>query len=184
MRSIVYSRWDGSQAEFTLDADSVLDHLSDLLMEGLSVEEALEWMRRSGFELGGLDMRVMGTEELIDELRQQTQSLYDRYDMDAAEDDLQRRFDDILNREQEALVASSGFESARLNDFLDRRHSDAQRLSDAIERFRDHDFEDEEAGDDYRELLDEIDRMRKLEDFLEEQGERFGGSEQADYETA
>ena len=184
MNSIVYSRWDGSQAEFTLDADAVLDHLSDLLMEGLSVEEALEWMRRSGFELGGLDMRVMGTEELIDELRQQTQSQYDRYDMNAAEDDLRRRFDDILNREQAALHASSGYESARLNDFLDRRYSDARRLSDAIERFRDHDFEDEEAGDDYRELLDEIDRMRKLEDFLEEQGERFRGSEQADYETA
>ena len=41
-----YSRWDGTQQEFTLDAKRALDALSELLMEGLSVEEALEWMRR------------------------------------------------------------------------------------------------------------------------------------------
>ena len=184
MKNIVYSHWDGSQREITLDAQEVLDRLSDLLMEGLDVREALEWMRRAGFEQSGLDMRVMGTEELIDELRQQAQSLYDQYDMDAAEDDPQRRFDAILDREQEALRASSGYESARLNDFLERRHRDADRLSAAIEHFRDHEFEDEEAGDDFLELLDEIDRMRELEDFLDQQGERFRGSEQADYETA
>ncbi len=75
MKKIIYSHWDGSQAEFTLDADDVLDQLSDLLMEGLDVNEALEWMGRAGFSLAGLDMRVMGTEELSDELRQQAQSL-------------------------------------------------------------------------------------------------------------
>ena len=38
-----------------------LDALSDLMMEGIDVREALEWMRRHGFELAGLDMRVMGS---------------------------------------------------------------------------------------------------------------------------
>ena len=50
MRSIVYSRWDGSQAEFSLDAHRALNALSDLRMEGLDVRQALEWMRRHGFE--------------------------------------------------------------------------------------------------------------------------------------
>ena len=46
-----YSRWDGSQRPFSLDADGALDALSDLLMQGLSAEEALEWMQRAGFEV-------------------------------------------------------------------------------------------------------------------------------------
>ena len=65
-----YSRWDGRQEEFSLDARQALDAMSDLLMEGLDVEEALEWMRRYGFQLAGMNMRVMGVQELLGELRE------------------------------------------------------------------------------------------------------------------
>ena len=82
MKSILYSRWDGSQQEFRLDAGKALDALSDLLMEGLDLEEALAWMREHGFELAGRDMRVMGVNELIEELRAEASALYDRYRMD------------------------------------------------------------------------------------------------------
>ena len=49
MKSLVYSRWDGSQGEFSLDAERALDALSDLMMEGMTAAEALEWMRQFGF---------------------------------------------------------------------------------------------------------------------------------------
>ena len=73
--SAVYSRWDGSQQEFSLDANAALDALSQLMMEGLDAQEALEWMRQHGFELAGLDMRVMGLEELLAELRERLRAL-------------------------------------------------------------------------------------------------------------
>jgi uncharacterized protein with von Willebrand factor type A (vWA) domain len=184
MKSIVYGRWDGSQREFSLDADGALDALSNLLMEGLDVEEALEWMRRHGFELEGLDMRVMGVEELLNELREETDSLTDRYRLDGAADELRRRLEDILDREQQTLRAAHGFESARMNDFLTRRHAETAELSDAIEQFRDYAFEDPQAGEDYAELASELDRLRELEDFLRRWGSRFRGSQPADYETA
>ena len=68
VKSILYSRWDGTQQAFSLDAKQALDALSELLMEGLSAREALEWMRQFGFELAGLNLRVMGVEELQEEL--------------------------------------------------------------------------------------------------------------------
>ena len=77
-----------------------------------------------------------------------------------------------------------GYESAAMNDFLERRHAPSDRLADRIERFREHDFADEAAGEDFQELLEELDRMRALEQFLEEQGDRFSGSNEADYEQA
>ena len=184
MKSSVYSRWDGSLAEFSLDADAALDALSDLMMEGLDAREALEWMRRHGFELAGLDMRVMGVDELVRELRDEVESLYERYDLRGATEDLRRRLDEVLDREQEAVRDSHGFESARLNDFLGRRHAEGGGLAEAIERFRDWEFEDEEAAERFRELLEEVDRLRDLEQFLRERAERFRGDERADYETA
>ncbi len=184
MKSIVYSRWDGSQSEFSLDADSALDALSDLMMEGLDAREALEWMQRYGFELAGLDMRVMGLEALIGELRDEAQSLYDRYRMDDATGDPRRRLDGILDREHRSLRSSHGYESVRMNDFLTRRHEEAPTLSRAIERFRDYEFDDKQAGEEFAELLRELDRLRELEQFLEQREDRFRGQESADYPTA
>lgn len=184
MRVYRYSRWDGSLDEFSLDPRDALDALTDLMMEGLDAREALEWMRQHGFELGGLDMRVMGLEELIDELRAEADSLYQQYSMDRAQEDLQQKLEDILDREQSALESSDGFESERLNKFLERRHTEREQLSDAIEGFRDHNFEDVQAGEDFQELLEELDRLRALEQFLQQRGQRFSGQENADYERA
>ena len=184
MKSILYSRWDGTQQAFALDARQALSALSELLMEGLSAREALEWMRQFGFELAGLNLRVMGVEELQEELRREANALFERYQMDAATEDLRRRLGEILDREQAALRARHGFESSRLNDFLARRHEEVSTVSEAIERFAEHRFEDERAGEDYRELREELDRLRALERFLQREGKRFRGSEAADYETA
>jgi len=179
-----YSRWDGTQEQFSLDAKQVLDAMTELMMEGLSAQEALEWMRREGFELGGMDFRVMGLEELENELRSQMESLYQQFSMDSATDSLREQLDDILEREQRAQRERHGYESAAMNDFLERRNAESDRLSDTIERFRNHEFADAQAGEDFAELLEELDRLRELEQFLEQQGERFSGSREADYEEA
>ena len=184
MKAYRYSRWDGSLDAFSMDVQSALEQLSDLMMEGLDAREALEWMREYGFPMAGMNMRVMGTQELIRELRDQVDSLYRQYAVEAAMSQLERQLDDLLDREQQSLRARHGFESSRMNDFLDRRHGDDRNLSRRIERIRGHDFEDRQAGEDFQELLDELDRIQPLEDFLANRGDRFHGSQPADYETA
>ncbi len=154
MKSIVYSRWDGSQDEFRLDAERALDALSNLMMEGLDASSALEWMRQHGFELAGLDMRVMGLSELLEELRDEIRR---------AREELARRFEELLDREQQRLRENHGFESARMNEFQQRRHAETSDLADAIEQFRDYRFEDEEAASAYRELLEALERLRAQE---------------------
>ncbi len=86
-------------------------------------------MQRAGFELAGLEMRVMGVEELLDELRSELQSLEQRYRMDEATDDLRRRLDEILDREQRAQREQHGYESQRMNEFLERRNRRRRRRS-------------------------------------------------------
>jgi uncharacterized protein with von Willebrand factor type A (vWA) domain len=179
-----YSRWDGRQEEFSLDARRALDAMSDLLMEGLDVEQALEWMRRYGFQLAGMNMRVMGVQELINELRERARSLYEQYNLDSSTDELRERLGEILDREEGALRESQGFESSRMNDFMERRHAEVGSLAAAIERFRDYEFEDTDAGEAFQELLAELERLRALEEFQRQQGRRFRGADSADYETA
>jgi uncharacterized protein with von Willebrand factor type A (vWA) domain len=179
-----YSRWDGTQAEFSLDVRRALDALSDLMMEGLSPEEALEMMRRSGFEMAGMNFRVMGTEELIQELRREAQKLLQQYNLDHATDELAAKLDDILAREEAAQREAHGAESRALNDFLEKRHRENASLSQRIEAFRDHEFADEEAGEEFQELLGELERLKQLEEFMRENAQRFRGKQSADYEQA
>ena len=124
MRSSVYSRWDGSQDEFRVDAERALDALSNLMMEGLDAQSALEWMRQHGFELAGLDMRVMGLDELLSEMNEAIRQ---------AREDLARRLEELLDQEQDSLREQHGFESARMNDFKRRRHADTRDVGEAID---------------------------------------------------
>jgi uncharacterized protein with von Willebrand factor type A (vWA) domain len=179
-----YSRWDGTQQEFKLDADRALDALSDLMMHGLNVREAMQYMRHYGFEMAGQDFRVMGAQELLAELRKQARRLQDKYNLDKATADLQQKLEELLAREEDALREQHGYESRRMNEFLERRHGPGERLSEQIERFSDYEFEDQQAGSDYEELKAELERLRALEEFLKQRKDQFRGRTPADYETA
>src|SRR5262245_60989193 len=155
MRRILYSRWDGNQPLYSLEADQALDALSKLMMEGLSAQEALDWMREGGFNLAGLDFRVMGTEELIAELRERARELMQRFNMNHAFDERWQKLRDALQREESSVAEQQGLESKRWNDFKRREDRLPRRLSEALERFRDYEWSDAEAEAAYRELLDE-----------------------------
>jgi uncharacterized protein with von Willebrand factor type A (vWA) domain len=178
-----YSQWDGTQSEFSLDARRALEALSDLMMEGLSPEEALEMMRRAGFELAGMDFRVMGTEELIQELRREAQKLLQQWNLDHATDELAQKLEEALAREEAAQRAAHGMESRALGEFLEKRHREGS-LSERIEALRDHEFLDDDAREAFQELLAELDRLRELEEFLRENAQRFRGKQSASYEQA
>lgn len=184
MKFTRYSRWDGTQSEWTLDVERALDALADRMMHGLSAREALDHMRHYGFELAGQDFRVMGMQELALELQRRMHELFDRYDMSTATDELREKLDGLLDLEERTVHERHGFESSKLNDFLERRHSDARSLSERIERFADYTFEDEDAAQAYDELRTELERLKALQQFLKQLGKHFRGRMPADYATA
>ena len=184
MTRYLYSRWDGSREAFEPTADEALDQLQKLMLEGLDARQSLEWMRRYGFEMAGLDFRVMGVDELVQELRRQAREEMAPYNMDEVFDERRRRLEEILDREEAAQRERSGLESAEWNEFRRRRDELPERLSQAVERFRDHDWKDARAEEGFRELLDELDDVRDLEEFRAQnrgqlQGERSLGFEEA-----
>lgn len=183
MRTVVYSQWDGSQAAFSLDPEEALRAVSELMMHGLSLPEAIEWLRQYGLSAGSLSFRIMGIEELVNELRTELERLGSEYHLDDSTREIEERFDDILDREQAAMVAEHGHESAALNSFFEKRHAGGG-LVERVERFRNHPFSDREAGEDFEALLSELDEIGALERFIAENAGRFHGQKPADYETA
>jgi uncharacterized protein with von Willebrand factor type A (vWA) domain len=104
-------------------------------------------------------MRVMGLDEIAEELRRQ---------IGDASRELEQRFEAILDREERALRGAHGIESARVNEFLARRHGAAadasgRAVTERIEAFREHRFEDPEAEADYQDLLARLERLSELE---------------------
>jgi uncharacterized protein with von Willebrand factor type A (vWA) domain len=179
-----YSRWDGSQRPFSLAAEAALDELARHLMEGMSVDEALSWMRYQGFELAGQDFRVMGVEELLQQLRQKARELMAGRNMDRAFDSRMQRLSDALDREERALGERHGTESQRWNDFKTRRESLPRKLSEALRRFETHEWADAEAEAEYRDLFEELGDVRALEEFQARNRQTLRGGQSLSFEEA
>ncbi len=97
-----YSRWDGTQRIDGLDADEVLEALSeDYLREG-DLRRSLEKLMRQGFQ-GRDGQRRMGLQELMERLRNRRQQQLQRYNMSSVLEDIQKKLEEIKQMERAGI---------------------------------------------------------------------------------
>lgn len=181
---IRYTAWDGTQ-RVRLDAERLFEQLADALSYTDDVQQALEWMLRQGFELDGV--RVMGLDELLSSVREQIRERLSQVNLDRALDEPRSRLDDILEREREALEemlreGDPGAVAREKRAFLDDLPGDLAGAIDQLDRH--YRFVDPEAERRFRELLAELDDIRRLEEFRARHGEQMRGPTSLDYEQA
>ena len=75
-----YSRWDGTQKGFELDADSVFDALTDDLLYHGDVNSALRRMMQDGFKDRNGE-QLQGLREIMERLRRERQERLDNSDL-------------------------------------------------------------------------------------------------------
>ena len=97
-----YSQWDGSQDVELLDADDVLQSLSDDLLNFGDLQQALRNMMQRGIRTPDGD-RTDGLRDLLQRLRQQRRQALERFDLSSVFDDIQRQLDEILDLERDTL---------------------------------------------------------------------------------
>ncbi len=97
-----YSQWDGSQDIPALDADDVLQSLSDDLLSFGDLQQALRNMMQRGIRTPDGD-RTDGMRDLLQRLRQQRRQQLERFDLSSVFDDIQRQLDEILDMERDTL---------------------------------------------------------------------------------
>ncbi len=98
-----YSRWDGSQRIEGLDADDILNALSDDYMESGNLQKALRRLMQEGVR-GDDGRRTMGLREMLERMKNQRQQQLNRYNMaSGVMDDLREKLEEIKQMEREGI---------------------------------------------------------------------------------
>ena len=101
-RSYRYSQWDGTQRIFELDADELMDRLSDDILNQGDVMQALRDLLRQGVQDRD-GQQMPGLRELMDQLKNQRRQQLQQHNMDSVVDDLKERLEDIVNTERQGI---------------------------------------------------------------------------------
>ena len=97
-----YSMWDGTQEVPPLEADEILDNLTDDLMNFGDLQHALRNLMQRGMRNPQGD-RMQGLRDLLQQLRQQRRQQLDRFDLSSVFDDIKRKLDEIVEMERNTL---------------------------------------------------------------------------------
>ena len=162
-----YSRWDGSQKGFELDADSLFDELTDDLLYHGDVNSALRRMMQQGMQDRNGE-RVQGLRELMEKLRQARQERLDRGDLGGVYKEISDELDDIVDEERHAIdnatraAEQSGDERRAQNarETADDRNFRLDMLPDdlagKVRELEAYDFESAEARQRFEQLMDKL----------------------------
>src|SRR5688500_5370281 len=107
-RNFHYSRWDGSQVGFDLDADSVLSGIADDLMYHGDLHAALRRALRDGMR-GPDGQNVEGLRQLLERIKQRRRQELERHELSGVTADISRRLDEVVEAER------AGLESAEMD---------------------------------------------------------------------
>ena len=97
-----YSMWDGTQEVPPLEANEVLDNLTDDLMNFGDLQHALKNLMQRGMR-SPMGDRTQGLRDLLQQLRQQRREQLDKFNLNSIFDDLKKKVDEILNIENTTL---------------------------------------------------------------------------------
>src|SRR5205085_3785329 len=92
--SFRYSRWDGTQKGFDLDADGLLAELTDDLLYHGELDAALRRLLQDGVRDADGN-RLAGLRELIERLRQRRKEELGKHDLGGVYDDIAQALRDV-----------------------------------------------------------------------------------------
>src|SRR5690242_13163329 len=102
MRSYRYSQWDGTQDPFAVDADDLMDAMSDELMSHGNLNQALRNLMRRGMQ-GSMGSGFEGLRQMLERLREQSRERLERYNLASLIDELKKRLEEIVHMERTSL---------------------------------------------------------------------------------
>jgi len=153
-----YSRWDGTQHLDAMDADDVLDALSDDLMSYGDLNAALQRLYR----WGAGDMP--GLEQLLRQLRERRERELSRYDLDSTVESIREQLQEVIDTERTGIdrkVAEAPQERRKLMERLAKqRRNQLDRMPDdmggRMKALRQYEFMDEGAREKFERLLQQL----------------------------
>jgi uncharacterized protein with von Willebrand factor type A (vWA) domain len=162
-----YSRWDGTQVGFDLDADAIFDEITDDLLYHGDLNAALRRLMQQGFEDDqGND--VQGLRELMQRLRDARRERLENTNLGGVYDEIADALREVVDQERAAL-------DRRMDEARDSGDARQQELAEAsttekhmhldmlppdlagqVQSLSQYDFESAEAQARFDELMDQL----------------------------
>ena len=181
-----YTQWDGTQSIEPLDPDELLDLLSQDLLEDGDLRRALERLLMRGARRDQ-DGRPQGMRDMMERLRQRREQTTSRFDLGSFMDEINERLDEIVDQERggiERMRQQAAEDPAADQAMRDMAQQLAQRKQGAmdslpddtagrLQRLMDYEFMDQQARDEFQELVNELrqkmlgDQFRMMQEGLE-----------------
>ena len=165
-----YSRWDGTQTGFELDADHLFGEMADELLYHGDVNSALRHMMQNGLkDRDGRDME--GMRDMMQRLRERRREILDNHDLGGVYDDIAESLRDVVETERKALDDLAGAPGSDGDGSEDRqqqlrRDTSATKnmeldmlppdLAGQVKGLQNYDFESPEARRQFEELMDQL----------------------------
>ncbi|MBV8304678.1 MAG: hypothetical protein JOZ04_10745 [Acidimicrobiia bacterium] len=162
-----YSRWDGTQAGFELDADDVLSEITDDLLYHGDLNAALRRMLQSGFRDQNGE-RLAGLRELMERLRRRRKDELEKYDLGGVYDDIAQELREVVDQERQGIDQLE--QEARQSGDQRRREITEQvaqekrmeldllppDLAGQVRELSEYEFTSSEARERFDELMDKL----------------------------
>jgi uncharacterized protein with von Willebrand factor type A (vWA) domain len=162
-----YSRWDGSQVGFDLDADALLEEMTDDLLYHGDLNAALRRMLQQGFQDRDGN-RLQGMREMLEQLRERRREYLDRYDLGGVYEDIANQLDEIVDQEREGIdrrldeARSTGDKRREelLEELAQQRREQLDQLppdlAGRVSDLQEYDWMDDAARQRFEELMDQL----------------------------
>jgi uncharacterized protein with von Willebrand factor type A (vWA) domain len=166
-RRFTYSRWDGTQVGFDIDADSVFKSITDDLLYHGDLNAALRRLMQQGFrDRDG--KQLQGLRDVLERLRRRRRDELEKHDLGGVYDDIARELREVVDTERQELerqlteARQSGDERRRetaeaatgeRNLRLDLLPND---LAGMVKELEQYDFQSSEAQERFEELVQKL----------------------------
>ncbi|MCH8897464.1 MAG: VWA domain-containing protein [Chloroflexi bacterium] len=172
-----YSQWDGTQQIFDIDANQLMDQLSEELLKEGDVMRALREMFRKGVRNQD-GQQLPGFKDLMERLKNQRRQQLQQHNLDSVVDDLKEKLEEILRTERGGIqqrlqdaqeqVSQASEEDRTQQESLyqlleQRTQRNLDKLDDLpdsvagqIQELMEYDFVDPQARQMFQDLLDQL----------------------------
>ena len=176
-----YSRWDGTQTGFSMDADELMAEMTDDLMYHGDVNAALRRLMREGMtDKDG--NRIQGIREMMEKIRQRRKEIEESGDLGGVYSEIAEALKDIVDEERHAVEnavreaeasgderrAQTARDAAMERNFrLDMMPDD---LAGMVRELQNYNFESQEASQRFEEMLDKL-RQQMMQQVVDQMSE-------------
>ena len=172
-----YSQWDGTQQIFDIDANQLMDQLSEELLKEGDVMRALREMFRKGVRNQD-GQQLPGFKDLMERLKNQRRQQLQQHNLDSVVDDLKEKLEEILRTErggiqqrlqdaQEQVSQASEEDRTQQESLyqlleqrtqrnLDKLDNLPDSIAGQIQELMEYDFVDPQARQMFQDLLDQL----------------------------